>query len=329
MNINTVLVRRVAAAIALLGIAVLKSAPLVEAAPPAPVIQTFDVRAGGTEVTFKLTTSQPTILSYSAVPVNTSSQPAAPPRRPIIDVFGGSGALPTISTISPQNPASYTLQHEYKIARLKPGTPYTLKVTATTAAGGTVERQMQFTTLKQRIRLTLDRIVVHEDGDWLGSGEPTWFWEMKWTNGATAGCYPYTGATLQYAVAICQDGSVDAGTVLPKNPSGGKITHVLAQENLVTMPTQLTLSVDAKENDWHYLGAFANCLENLGCPFSITAPAAWDVPQGVEWASKSVVLEAIDSGTGFKSTMYFHIDLFHDNLTYAPNHGSRTVHTTW
>ncbi|MGH2588165.1 MAG: fibronectin type III domain-containing protein [Dehalococcoidia bacterium] len=267
------------------------------AAPNRPL----QVEAWGTSARVHVTSAEPALFSVTLTPAH--------------------GITTTPSAYDDWGPVTPTLKtdHVFTLADLRSNTAYTLEVTATTAFGQTLSHAASFTTAKLRARLTLDKIVVHDDGDWIGKGEPTWFWSMTWdklvgggvieVNGErTGGCYPYR--------SLCEPGSTGEGTLYPTNPKGEKLALLFAEENFPVMPDRFTLGTRADESDWPH-----PCLP---CEFQPGSVETLHVPTGSEGSVREIAIPA--RGDGVESTMYFRFETFHDTLPYPPNRGSTRVH---
>jgi hypothetical protein len=207
-------------------------------------------------------------------------------------------------------------------------------VNAGTSDGRTAVARETFTTLPQRVSLTLDKIVVHDDGDgWLaGDGDVRWKWSVEgFSGGPLKDCYRKNSA------GQCGFRDVGEETVLPRTAAGQPFSYVFAQENFVamdntnappgsedftSMPTQFTIRTDATEDD-SIIGPLDAALSTIfgdwGAWLSGSSVATWNAPQGVETASQQVTVAA-DDGT-FRSTMYFTFRLFHDTMSYPANDG--------
>ena len=255
-------------------------------AGPLPQMTAVEVRALGTEATLSFITTQP-----SAVTID--YQPAGGP------------------TAGGQSPVQgYATTHERRLAGLRSNTTYDVTVTATTKSGEKHTAQTRFTTSKQRVRITLREINITEDGDGFlsGDGEPSWLTRLEWAGGKTGGCYPNNGA-------FCETGSYGEGRIFPRNYLGQFLSWTFAEENFDRMPAAFTLSVKGEEYD---------IVPVLGKVVDLFQPAsgfesgsfAWQVPAGQEWASTPAFLDAGNGSQGFKSTMAFTFELFHDNLSY-------------
>ena len=118
---------------------------------------------------------------------------AQPPSRPLDGVrapLGGGGIAPIGDT---PPPSAYQTQHEFTLTQLASNTTDDVFVAATTQSGRQLSAQTRFSTLKQRVRITLREIDIREDGDWgWSNGEPAWLVKAGWPGGAVFGCYPNT-----------------------------------------------------------------------------------------------------------------------------------------
>lgn len=302
------------------------------AAPP-PLTIELGVSPGGTEATISVraTNSELISVSHSVRRLTGAGQTAPPTRLPIRDVLGPLGGG-LVSTGDAQPQPVYDKEPRIRLANLQPDTAYEVVVNAGTAAGEHAVARRTFTTLKQRVRLTLDKIVVHDDGDGVlaGKGEPTWLWQVEgFAGGPVNECYPKTAGR-------CRVAELGEGTVYPYIGLQ-KYELVFAQENFrpvlnpnpqpgdedfTMMPQTFTLRATAQEDD-SIVGpldaALSTLLGEWGAWLSASPVATWQAPQGVESASQQVTVAAND-GT-FESTMYFTFRLFHDNASYPPNDG--------
>lgn len=316
-------------AVALLGTATL-SVPAASADPAprgAPTISPLHVQPGGTEAMVRFTTSEPTtvVVDYRPAGVTPLRQPqavetgvaaAAPSRVPA--VIRQEGSL--------QHLLRASSSHEQKLTGLTSNTAYEVSVTATTEKGQRLTAETRFTTLKERIRVTLRQITIEDDGDLIGNGEPSWLVALGWAGGSVADCYPNPGS--------CDPGSYPSGSIVPRNASGGFLTWIFAQENFDRLPQTLTLKVYPEESDSiaAYMPAFylecftglmALCLDGTGLD-----ETRWQRPQGMEWSSETVSLRADLWDQGFKSSLVFTVETFHDNRSYpAPKRNA--PNSTW
>jgi hypothetical protein len=283
-----------------------------------------ELRPGGTEVYAFALSSEPTAMTYSIKPVSNTSPPTGPssPLSGIVALPLGGGVVSSGGT--PPQPV-YDTKHNLHRTGLTPNTTYDLDVAATTQAGLHLTAHARFTTLKQRVRMTLEKIVVSDDGDTFGSGEPTWFWQVGWPGGTVKDCYPQ-------AAGHCQVGSASEGTIYPYANGSSKFSVVFAEENFrpvpnpnpqpgeedfTSMPQQFLLSVSARESD-SFLGSL-DALFDWGAWLSGVSEATWQAPQGVEHARQSVTVAAEDGN--FRSVMSFTFEVFYDAQSYPPNDG--------
>jgi hypothetical protein len=351
MTLQRASIRRLIAvaglAAAMLGGAVLGAADASAGTPP-PLAIEMQVSPGGTEakVFVRPTNAELIAVTHSVRRVNTGGGTVVnPPRLPIRDVaaipplVATTGGLPTL--------AQYVKQYEATVKGLQSNTAYEVTVNASTQDGRTASARQTFTTLKQRLSVEVERIVVHETGDGALSGifgdtnaDPTWHWTIEGhSGGPLQDCFPK-------AAGSCKEGDFGADdrvSILPSCTRGDRdhrsctYVYVFAQENFVaadntnappgsedftTMPTQLTIRVDAKEHDVTFFGAVDAAISTLftwGAWLAGSSQATWQAPQGVENASKQVSVSADDGG--FRSTVHVTFKLFHDNKDYPPNDG--------
>lgn len=321
---TTQFVRRIVAAVGLTLGAFAPAALGVGSADAAqsPTLSLVDLRPGGTQVEVLALSSVPTSVRYSVRRVEAA--PTPPPSR---GVLGTVGQLPTLGLLDPGTnapPTRFSTKNPIRVTGLKPDTTYDLSVGATTEAGEQLTAKVRFTTLKQRVRLTLDKITVTDDGDVIGNGEPTWFWQMGWPTGFAKDCFPKKAGK-------CREGDFGTGTITPRTGEGRSYSYVFAQENFrpmpgtgageedfTTMPTAFTLSVKANESD----SIFQSVLDAFFDPYAMlggSTPTVWQVPQNVERASQQITLGASDGN--FSSHMLFTFEVFYDAQTYTPNDG--------
>jgi hypothetical protein len=308
--------------------------PPRNAATAAPLSIAIAVQPFGTKVTAKVTTSLPTMLTYSTKAV--SATPAAGP-SPQATVAADTGGAPHGGPITPKyvlSPANFVTAHEDTLTGLTSNTRYELSVTATTQDGKTATGTTTFTTLKQRVRVTLREINITDDGDWIGDGEPLWVIGVTWKRSDGTGPAGEAGDCYPLAVSICQTSSFSEGRYFPRNSAGQFLAWTFAEENFDRAPNMFDLDVKAQEDDLipglGSLGDFLQeCMPLFGgpCGFSSSPDASWKVPQGVEWASTAVTLKADDIGGGLHSTLTFTYELFYDNLSYPAAHNRPS--STW
>jgi hypothetical protein len=286
-------------------------------APPSldaaePLSMSIVVQPFGTRATVKVYTSPATVLTSST------------------KVLGAAGAGPAHATPIP-GPVNYQTLHEYTVPDLTSNTRYELTVVATTQDGATATGSATFTTLKQRVRVTLREINITDDGDWIGDGEP--FWEIyvlhgkgSFGDGVANSCFPLP------TNGKCKPGSYDEGRIFPRNSAGQFLTWTFAEENFDRHPDTFYLVVNGHEEDeFPLLSDLANslqqCLDGNFCDFDSKLGEPWKVPQGMEFASKGVVLTANGFDGGMYATMTFTYELFHDNLSYPSARNS--PFSTW
>jgi hypothetical protein len=284
----------------------------------APAMNIRSVSPGGTEVRAEVTSTELTTFSYRVTLVPTTT----PPVGGVVAAFPNGGVL---SVDGAPPPAVYDTKHNLYKTGLKPNTTYDLNVSGVTQNGVQVSDHARFTTFRQRLRVTLNKIDISDDGDTFGSGEPTWFWQVGWSTGTVNDCYPQDDGK-------CKVGNATEGTVYPYTNAGSTFQMIFADENFqpivdpnpqpgredfTTMPQQLVLDASAKEDD-SILGGL-DAFFDWGAWLSGNPEATWTVPQGVEHASKSLTVAAEDGN--FRSTMTFTFEVFYDNQVYTPNDG--------
>jgi hypothetical protein len=312
--------------------------------PPRPVpvavgtftqtISALRVQAGGTEATVSFTTAEPTLVSIDHKRAGTTAtlpsqllgtRPLDAVRAPL-----AGGAVATAGVTAPLT--TYKTAHQIPLKNLESNTTYDVSVVATTQSGEQLRAQTQFTTHKQRVRITLESINVRDDGDLIGDGEPLWFVEHTWSGGRPGRpgtspsyprplCYPNTYGRCEYR-------DFDEGRITPRSTTGEPLTVVFAEENFDRFPTTVGLRIWAKEDDAIGGAWIIECLSD-GCPVGEdTVRHEWNVPQGVESASQRVTLRGDDSSTGFESELTFHFEMFHDDKPY-PWHSRNLPSNTW
>jgi hypothetical protein len=291
-----------------------------------PLTVSISVQPFGTRAAVKVTTSLPTVLHSAAAPVG-----SAPPPMSAVDGGGTSGGIHPGFVLSP---SSYVTTHEYTVADLTDNTTYTLTVQGATLDGQTTGASVNFTTLKQRVRVTLREIDITDDGDFIGDGEPLWVIGVNYKRGDGSGtgmvgaCYPVPPG----GDGICQAGSFGEGRLFPRASDGRFLSWTFAQENFDQFPNMFDINVDAMEEDFiPIVGAIADffqeCNPISGCGFSASPATDWQAPQGVEWASQAVTIKGDDLGGGLHSTLIFTYEMFHDNLSYPS--ARNTPSSTW
>jgi hypothetical protein len=309
-------------------------------APPrnaatAPLAVVIAVQPFGTKATAKVTTSLPTVLNVSTRAAGAGPAAAAGPAWP--STAAGDGGATHGGAITPTyvlSPANYMTAHEDTLTGLTSNTRYEVTVVATTQDGQSATATATFTTLKQRVRVTLREINITDDGDWIGDGEPLWQIGLKYKRSDGVGGAGTAGTCFPVTTSVCQAGSYSEGRFFPRNSAGQFLTWTFAEENFDHAPDMFDLDVKAEE--WDFVpgaGALADflqeCFPLLGgpCGFSSSPDASWKVPQGVEWASQAVTLKADDMGGGLHSTMTFTYELFYDNVKYPAMHNQPS--STW
>jgi hypothetical protein len=268
--------------------------------------------------------SEEVAIAYS---LTAAGAAPAPPRRPL---DGVRAPLSEGHVLTSDREPVYAPAHRFKLSGLLSNTTYTLDLRATTRTGQPVDVQQTFTTLKQRVRVTLREITITEDGDaWWMDGEPVWVVKLNWSGGSVAECYPI-------AEIACQPGSFGEGRIFPRHNDGQFLAWTFAEENFDTMPAEFRIYAVAKEYDVipgvaNVAQFFEDCFADPptgGCSFSSPLPAPpWQAPQGVEWASTTVRVAAHDSGTGFESVLTVTFELFHDGTSYPSRRNAPS--STW
>ena len=274
-------------------------------APPFVKLDVIEVR--GHAATVFVTGTAPIAITHTVQPVAGagSSTPTRSIRGPLAgDVTSprGGGAA---ATRDPQPAATnYQTQHRLDLTGLQSNTAYELVVTATAEKPNdkqtTVARQ-RFSTLKERLRITLDEINIEDDGDgfFTGDGEPRWEVDLKYVNSNAAMlCFPNPSNCKQY-------GSYGEGRIIPR--VGGQPLSWLLAEEVSPLPNDLTITVRAFEDDVMLTGA---CIGD-DCEKTRPASVTWRRPQGVESATERVLVRG-DNGEGFKSVLTFKFEVFHD-----------------
>ncbi|MGH2584159.1 MAG: fibronectin type III domain-containing protein, partial [Dehalococcoidia bacterium] len=165
------------------------------AAAPPLTLEPLEIFVGGHEVRVKVRASEEVALSHSLTRAGTTASggPAAlvsPIRQPLDGVRAPVGAGGPIA--DPVREPVYVAASSFKLTGLSSNTTYTIFVRATNPAGQQITVQQDFTTLKQRVRVTLREINITDDGDWFGDGEPGWVVTLAWPGGSVGGCFPNT-----------------------------------------------------------------------------------------------------------------------------------------
>lgn len=300
------------------------------AATIAPTLILREVQPGGTEVrAFALSSAETALTAtvkavVSTTPTNpgpgaASSAAAAPLTAGLLSVGGAPASL------------VYDTKHSLRLTGLKPNTTYDLDLAAVTRTGVRLTAHARFTTLKQRVRLTIDTITITDDGDTFGEGEPTWFWSVGWSGGAIKDCFPKSAGH-------CQEGGFREGVVFPACTRGDRdhrtcaYSYVFAEENFqpapnpqpqpgsedfTAMPRQFLVSVAAHESD-SFLGPL-DAVFDWGAWLGGNAEASWQAPQGEEHARQKLTASANDGN--FRSVIAFTFEVFYDNQSYTPTDG--------
>jgi hypothetical protein len=298
---------------AVLGSAALTGAPA--GAQPAPPIVKLDViEVRGHSATVFVTGTAPISITHTIQPLNGTDVGVEVPIRRGRAPFAGDATLPsggvaglpgrgTASTGGAQAAAVYQTQHRLDLTGLQSNMNYELVVTATAEKPNdkqpAVVRQ-RFTTLRERLRITVEEINIEDDGDgWLsGDGDPRWEVDLKYPNSNAAMlCFPNPGDCSKY-------GNYGEGRITPRY--AGQPLYWLLAEEISPLPDELTITVRAYEDDPEVTGACVGDCEETR-PASIT----WRRPQGVESHTARVQVRG-DNGEGFKSVLTFKFEVFHD-----------------
>ena len=274
-----------------------------EAAAAPPTISALQIKAAGTSATVTLTSSEPASVRVDA---KATAPATALPRSQSSDI--------------------YTTAHELRLTALASNTTYVVTVTARTLDGRTATATGSFTTLKKRVRITLESIDIIDDGDLIGDGEPGWTVSATWDGGAAQGCYPVRCGNV---------GSFGEGRITPRNSAGGTLMFDFAEENFDRFPDRIILKTEAREQDSTLTDGWGvrawECVFGVlkgGCITGDETDTEWRVPQGVETAFQLVTVNGHDTSTGFESVLTFAVELFH-NHTPSPA-PKRNFHTsTW
>jgi hypothetical protein len=257
-------------------------------------------------------------------PVTTFPAAERPERVPA--VLPGTPARPLVISGDFEIHRFYAAAHAHKLTGLRSNTAYTVTVTATTRDNRTATAQTAFTTLKQRLRVTLREITITNDGDGFlsGDGEALWTVGLDWAGGAVAGCFPNTDVGFG---GVCQHGSYGEGRIFPLNNHGQTLVWLFAEENFDRFPDALTIRTTADEDDWVPGVNILECAARADCAFPKESDSRqWHAPRGLEWASTPIRLTAFDNPL-FESFLTFTVDLFHDNLSYPSERNAPS--STW
>jgi hypothetical protein len=272
-------------------------------------ITPLQVQVGGTQATVTFSTSEPTAVTYELKVVG-APPPPSPPSGPL----GGvttlvSGSVATTGVTPP--PAAFKTQHSIPLKNLKSNTTYDVFVAATTQSGQRLTGSARFTTLKLRVRVTLEDINVLDDGDTDyaivvdNDAEPRWVMDL--TLGGRL-CYPVNCGA--YA------GNVKEGRFVPRDSAGNRFTWQLFEEVFNGLPNELTISVRTFEEDVFNMGACVG--HDCDLNDNRLASATWRRPQGVESHTDRVQVRG-DDGDGFRSVLTFTFEVFHDATPYVIN----------
>lgn len=271
------------------------------AAATEPLRIEMQVSPGGTraDVYVRPVPTDGIAVSHTVRRVTGGGATVPPTRIPLDDIrVPITGGVATIDGTPP--PADYRKEHTIRLTGLQSNTTYEVTVHAATADGRTAVARQTFTTLKARVRVTLEEINIEDDGDGVfrGDGEPRW--EMELSPGGKI-CFPIKCGTF---------GNYGEGRFVPRDPAGNRLSWQLYEEVYNGLPDTLTISVKAEEDD----GAIS------GSPSQIsTATAAWRVPRGVESTSARVQVRGDQASRDFRSVLTFTFELFHDDKPYVIN----------
>jgi hypothetical protein len=269
------------------------------------VLSAISFDPGGTEAWVSFTSSQPTSAWVTAKPASVVA-----PDAPVATHPGGSGGPP------PLVPPSTS--HRVQLTNLKSNTTYVTTVLAETPDGVSVTQQAQFTTLKERVRITAESVDITQGAAVYGDNTVMWTFDVKWgpasgyhppsANGATSTCYPSTDSGSPQG-GICQSASHGDGSLQVRNNYGQPLSWIFAEENFDFMPS--TFAFDGTATDTDLLTYPRNYTP--GCP---PGPDNGDVPQGVESATKTITICVNDPSSQLNTTVTFRLDLFYDNASY-------------
>ena len=275
----------------------------------AATITPLQVQAGGTQATVTFSTSEPTAVTFQLKEV-TGAPPPQPPSGPLGGVTAPiSGGVATTGDTPP--PASFKTMHQLLLKSLKSNTTYDVFVVATTRSGQRLTGSARFTTLKLRVRVTLEEINVENDGDTdygivvANDAEPRYVMDLS-LGGRL--CYPINCGT--YA------GNVKEGRFIPRDSAGNRLTWQLFEEVFNGLPNELTISVRTFEEDVFNMGACVG--HDCDLNDNRLASAVWRRPQGVESRTDRVQVRG-DDGDGFRSVLTFTFEVFHDATPYVIN----------
>jgi len=257
----------------------------------------------------------PTLSPVQIKPAGTSAAVAFTSAEPVAVTIGYQATAPTASLPTVRAWDTYTTTHATTLTGLSSDTTYAVTVTARALDGRTATARASFTTLKKRVRITLESIDITDDGDGFltGDGEPRWEVYTLWDGGNVRGCYP---------LHCGDDGSIGEGRITPSNSAGETLRFDFAEENFDRFPDALALGVIAQEDDG---GGFVegvqlprvwDCVANGGCTAGEDSPTVWRVPQDEETAYQTLKVAGVENRTGFRSVLNFAVVLFHNDTPY-------------
>ena len=267
-------------------------------AAPAMAIAVLQATPEPHGATVFVRTTVPTTVSLSTTQVN-------PPPPPPSGNFPGSVFASGILTgVFNGPPPAYTTDHTQRLTGLRSNTTYELLATATAQNGQKQTGTIRFTTLKQRVQLTLEAIDIEDDGDgfFSGDGEPRWEIDVNWASGTSHICYPLTCGTYT---------SHGEGRVIPRDAGGEKYHWFFAEEVNPDLPKVFTMVVKAFEDDPLLYGA---CVGDCNPTKRATGFVA--VPQNVDAGANFVTIRG-DDGRGFRSVLTFKAEVFYDAFDHS------------
>jgi hypothetical protein len=228
-----------------------------------------------------------------------------------------------------QTVATPSRTHQVTLSGLTSNTGYEVLVRTEDSTGKRLEARAGFYTIKKRVRLVVDEITITKDGDWFGNGEPTWFWSVLWDGGSSGGCFPNTTPSgVEHLSGVCQAGSYGEGAFVPRNDRGQKLALTFAEENFSVLPQ--TFFVSAKTTEEDLIDPLIVLVSELGAEFTpVYGSVPFAVPQDREWMSAPIMLSPHCDECSVESRILFRFDVFHDNLSYPPNHGRALVHSNF
>jgi hypothetical protein len=244
---------------------------------------------------------------------------------PATDPNAGPAALRTAAGATSLIPM-YETAHTLNLPDLKSNTTYQATISAQTKDGTQLSQQVQFTTAKERIRVTIDQIDIFSGGAFIGDPSPLWLMGVQWASDSDAAfrdqaltCFPTNGA---FPNGICQYGSYGDGAFQPLNTFGKPLSGVFAEENFDSMPTRFRFAASADISSGILNGVLGIAwdvftLSEATFNFPQNSAGSWDVPRGVETSTTSALADAnTGDGLGFYSGVTYRAELFFDNSDY-------------